>query len=966
MRSFYVAILGLLLVAMVPVSDTIGQVQKPTKVVKAAFYDVSKPLRDIVPVQPGLKDRSWKKNINKSNTESFVDYYTDYNGPDPVVQTTGSGMRSSDPSVHQNFDGVNNISGVAPPDTDGDVGPDHYMQMVNLAFAIYDKEGGLLYGPANSSTIWDGFIGPWTGTNDGDPIVMYDEYSDRWIASQFALPNGGGNPPWYELVAVSVTGDPTGEWYRYAFEFDNFPDYPKLGVWRDGYYLMVRQFSPWGGPGIAVLDRDAMIEGDPDAEMIFFDMSNNLDGVLPADADGTLLPPEGAPGIIMGLGGTSTTLRMWEVNTDWETPDNSTLSFKQAFPVEPYNTNGITVRQPGTSQQLDVLPGFMKYRLQYRNFGDYEVLLACHDVNAGSGRAGVRWYEFRQDEENSWYVYQQGTYAPDDGDSRWMSSIAMNDNGDIAIGYSVSSTSTYPSIRIAGQTSGAPAGLGVLDINETEIYTGEDSQTGINRWGDYSSMTVDPTDGNTFWYTTEYSTGGWNWRTRIASFGFSAVPVSDFTSSEVIVPVGEDVNYTDLTTGIPTEWEWTFAGGDPETSSDQDPEEIFYNSEGSFDVELVSSNLLGTDTIVKEGFITASTTILPDVAFEADNDFVCLGEEVSFEDMSSHVPIQWLWEFEPATVTFVNGTDASSQNPIVVFDEGAMYNVTLTAWNLNGEASLTKEEYVTAGGFMPYFRETFEDNDLRSNYWTVENPDDEVTWELFATGGTSPGGISAGIDFSNYFKVGERDRLVSPPFNLNGMSSAVLEFRHAYSKRLEEYTDSLIVYVAPNCSDEWVKIFEAGEDGTGNFATQEPMEEFWPMSEDDWCGVGYGSGCVALDLTPWAGESGVRIAFESVSSFGNPLFIDNVQISQFVGTEENVITNEEVNIYPNPTTGTFNVVVPEGAGFTDMNIVNYLGQSVYSEQLSENDRTIQIEPGTNYFVRLTGNGNTTTKKIILN
>lgn len=953
-----------------PFADLIGQAQKPTRVIKAAYFDVTKPLRDITPIQPGLRDRSWKNDVigNKFEENEEVNANFTYTGPDAALQTTGSGMRAADPTVHQNFEGVNNISGVAPPDTDGDVGPDHYMQMVNLAFAIYDKEGALLYGPADNSTLWDGFIGPWTGTNDGDPIVLYDEQADRWLASQFALPSSNG--PWYELIAISATGDPMGEWYRYAFEFDRMPDYPKFGIWPDGYYFTIRQFIPYDGIGVCIADRDAMLEGDPDAELIFFDMVNAYDGLLPADADGEMMPPEGAPGIILGLS-SSTTLRMWEVTVDWENTANSTLQAKQSFPVESFNTSNINVRQPGTGQLLDVLPWAMKYRIQYRNFGDHEALVACHDVNAGATRAGIRWYEFRQDEDNSWYVYQQGTYAPDDGESRWMGSIAMNANGDIALGYSVSSSSTYPSIRVAGQTAGAPEGLGILDISETEIFTGSNSQTGVNRWGDYSSMRIDPSDQNTFWYTTEYSKGGWNWRTRIASFGFAQEPVSDFSSNEIIIPVGEDVNFTDLTSGIPTAWDWTFNGGDPETSDVKNPQEIFYNTEGSFDVKLVSSNDLGIDSVLKEEFITASTTILPDIDFDVSNDFVCLGEEVEFEDLTTHVPIQWQWEFEPSTVQFIDGTDQNSQNPKVIFTEAALYTVTLTAWNLNGESSLTREDYIAAGGYMPYYRETFEQNSFKDASWTVENPDGDVTWELYETAGTNPGNFSAGIDFSIYQKIGERDRLISPSFNLTGMSSAVLEFEHAYSKLHDNFTDSLLIYVAKDCNDDWVRIASFGEDGSGNFATQEPMEDFWPQSSDDWCLAGWGAGCFAVDLTEWTGESGVRIAFESYSYFGNPMFVDNVSISQFVGTVENELESEEVSVYPNPANGTFNVVLPEGSGYTGLNIVNFLGQSVYSANLSETDRNVSINPEANwtkgiYFVRLTGNGISTTKKIILN
>ncbi|MEJ2521134.1 MAG: PKD domain-containing protein, partial [Desulfuromonadales bacterium] len=336
----------------------------------------------------------------------------------------------------------------------------------------------------------------------------------------------------------------------------------------------------------------------------------------------------------------------------------------------------------------------------------------------------------------NWEIYQQGTYAPDDGENRWMASIDMNDNGDIALGYSVSSSSTYPSIRIAGQTNGAPMGLGVLDIDEISILDGNASQTGVNRWGDYSHMAVDGQDGETFWFTTEYSSGGWNWKTQIASFGFSQEPIANFAADETIIPVGETVNFTD-----------------------------------EYDVQLIATNDLGTDTIVKEGYIVASSTVLPEVDFSADKSFVCTGETVDFTDHTTISPIQWLWEFSPATVTFVNGTDETSQNPEVIFDEAGTYSVSLTSWNLNGSTSMTIDDMVTAGGFTPYFKETFEDNGFASQYWTVENPDDDVTWGIYEIGGTAPGNLAAGLNFSVYYTIGERDRLIAR-FGMGGGDAA--------------------------------------------------------------------------------------------------------------------------------------------------------------------------------------------------
>jgi len=252
------------------------------------------------------------------------------------------------------------------------------------------------------------------------------------------------------------------------------------------------------------------------------------------------------------------------------------------------------------------------YRLQYRNFGTYEVMVTNHTVNAnGSGQAGVRWYELRKT-DGTWSIYQQGTYAPADGNDRWMGSVAMNGNGDIAVGYSVSSSTTYPSVRFAGQTAASP-GNGILDVNETSIHAGVSSQTGVDRWGDYSMMSVDPSDDATFWYTNEYSNGGWNWKTKIASFSFQPplviTPVANFSGNPTTVMATQQVSFTDLSANNPTSWSWTFDGGDPATSTQQNPV-VTYNTPGTYTVSLTATNSAGSDIETKANYITVTPFVI--------------------------------------------------------------------------------------------------------------------------------------------------------------------------------------------------------------------------------------------------------------------------------------------------------------------------------------------------------------------
>ncbi|MCB2208182.1 MAG: PKD domain-containing protein [Bacteroidetes bacterium] len=936
--------------------------------VKKAFkFDISRELKEVEPIPPGQIKSEWKNGVvpNKFDFHEKVSPRVSLDGPDPILQKSTITNRNT-PEIVENFNGNSNIYGVAPPDTQGDVSLDHYFQMVNNGFRIWDKSGNSVYGPADNITLWNGFPGPWSGTNDGDPVVLYDEYADRWIASQFSLPYGANNGPYYELVAVSATSDPTGVWYRYAFEFDKMPDYPKLGVWHDAYYLTINQFESgsWHGGGVCMLDREAMLAGDPDAEMLLFDIGSGYGSMMPADADGAILPPEDSPSYLVSLGPGS--LRLLEAHTDWDNTSNATVEIIDVMSVMAYSNSDISISQPGTGQKLDALEDRLMFRLQYRNFEDYQVMVTNHSVNVGSGRAGVRWYELRNYGEG-WEIYQQGTYAPDDGNSRWMGSVAMNAYGVLMAGYSVSSSSTYPSIRFSGQ-SADNSGSGEFDIPETSIFEGTKSQTGVNRWGDYAMMSIDPSDDKTFWYTTQYSNGGWNWRTRIASFYYDQEPVANFVASDTLIPLNQSIDFTDKTLGAPSTWEWTFYGGEPETSTEQNPTGIVYSEDGTYDVRLIVSNDVGDDTLVMEDFITASGSLLPEVHFSADKLRFCTGETIAFTDATKFFPIAWEWEFSPSNVTFVNGTDQNSQHPEVLFSESAEYSVTLTAWNTNGPSSLTIHNYINSGGFTPYYIETFEDIELSMSQWTIENPDEDKTWEFFETGGTSPGNTSVGINFSDYFELGARDRLISPPFNLSGLNQAVLSFQHAYAKKFAAATDSLIIYISEDCGESWTRIFADGENGSGNFATHELIDEFWPETESDWCISGWGASCIEIDLSPWAGLHDIQIAFESYCYWGNPLFIDNVSISQYVGQTE-TLAADRIKIYPNPANGKINIQLPAGHDYLNMEVINPNGRNMLSRKI-DGDLNFSINedkslPGGIYLIRFITNNNQAVKKVVV-
>lgn len=434
---------------------------------------------------------------------------------DPAVQRSFGPGRA--PALIRNFDGIPS-TGASPPDTVGAVGPDHYVQMVNTVFSVYDKMGTLLAGPSSINSLWDGFGGNCEAQNAGDPMVLYDALADRWLLSQFAGPA-------IQCVAISQTGDPiSGGYFLYAFSLPQFPDYPKFGVWPDGYYMGANS-----NPKVFAMDRASMLAGQA-AGIISFTVSSPgfHSAILPSDLDGTTLPPAGAPNTFYrhadSVFGGSDRIETFAFAADFDTPANSTFTGPAQLNTDSFtslcNFSFDCVRQPSVGQRLDSITEWPMFRLAYRNFGTHESLVVNNAVNAGSNQAAVRWYELRKSGANPWAIHQQGTYAPD-SDSRWMASMAMDREGNIAMGYSVSSTTVSPSLRYTGRLDG-DLPLGTMTQGEATAIAGSGSQTGSNRWGDYSALTVDPEDDCTFWFTSLYqpASSGVSWRTRIFSFRF--------------------------------------------------------------------------------------------------------------------------------------------------------------------------------------------------------------------------------------------------------------------------------------------------------------------------------------------------------------------------------------------------------------------------------------------------------------
>jgi hypothetical protein len=444
---------------------------------------------------------------------------------DAVVQSAHHAAPAAATTAGLNFDGVGqDFPGFAvqwaPPDTTAAVGATQVVEWVNGSFAIFNKAtGASVYGPATGDTLFTGFGGACETSNDGDPVVLYDKAAQRWVLMQFAVPTGG---PYYQCIAVSKTSDATGGYYRYSFQYSGFNDYPKGSVWPDAYYLTYNMFTPsvFAGAQACAMDRAKMLSGLP-ATQVCFQLDKAYGSLLPADLDGATLPPAGSPNYMLNLGTSS--LNLWKFHADFATPANSTLSAPTNIPVAPFAAacgGGSCIPQAGTHNQLDSLADRAMFRLAYRNFGDHEALVVNHAVMIGTKKnasyTGTRWYELRN-LATAPTVYQQASYAPDNT-SRWMGSAAMDKMGNIALGFSTSSDVLKPGIRYVTRLAGDP--LGVMS-NETTVVQGGGAQTGtLNRWGDYSQMSIDPVDDCTFWYANEYikADGKYNWSTRMTSF----------------------------------------------------------------------------------------------------------------------------------------------------------------------------------------------------------------------------------------------------------------------------------------------------------------------------------------------------------------------------------------------------------------------------------------------------------------
>ena len=458
------------------------------------------------------------------------------------VEQTQEGPRAP-LEAHASFDGLGvGFAGAPSPqplrnpsDNALAVGPHHVFQIVNSRYAVfskkgarYDTTGSVLLGSAATNTIFQGLGGQCEARNNGDAVVKYDQLADRWLVVMpiFRRPANDSTGPFSICYAVSVGPDPLGPYYKYEFLRPLFPDYPRLAVWPDGYYVGTSTGDDVIEKHACVVDRARMLRGLSATEQCVIVKDVNF--LNPADLDGWGLPPAGAPNLIFATGGTQLKkifnddgIYYWSFHVDWDDPSKTKLTGPTKIAVAPYHylcDGQLTscVSQPDTTRSLDAQGDKLMNRVVYRRMGNVESIVALHSVNSSRQRGGVRWYEFRLDRARKPQLYQQGTYAPD-GFYRWMGSIGIDADGNIAMGYSFGGNPKYPGQRFAARLASDPPGT--LGYRESILAEGEATQRNTLRWEDYTALAMDPSDDCTFWYVGDYiKKGAASYSTRIGAF----------------------------------------------------------------------------------------------------------------------------------------------------------------------------------------------------------------------------------------------------------------------------------------------------------------------------------------------------------------------------------------------------------------------------------------------------------------
>ena len=576
------------------VSNVSAQVmQRNPNVVVGELIKIIPSLKDLKP--EAVNTRSEKENEAREARDekveeaqeriSPIDYGTKATG-DPVVQKSlvaqknnANAPNSPDPpaggSAMLNFDGMS-FSGFAPADPTMCAGPNHIIQMINgptggSDFKIWNRNGVQILAQSTMFTITGGLY-----LGDGDPVALYDQFANRFMITEFGEPTAGSPFINTLIIAVSQTADPTGGWFVYRF-VDNtfFVDYPHWGIWPNVLYATSNDFNTaataYLGSSVYAFNKVKMIAGNPTAEVQRFrlnDGDNRYISIAPVSISGPTPPAAGSPGMFVYYNDDNFTASPADVDSisilslqpDFATPANTTLSFQQGIAVAAFKSRvcgNSRACVPGGSS-YDAVSDRIMNRVYFRKFGSSESLVLNHTVDANfpttPTKAGLRWYEFKRT-TGAWSINQQSTFSPD-ADGRWMGTININSQGQIALAYNHSGTGKFASIYFAGRQAGDAANT--LTVGDQLIKAGTAYGTFGNRWGDYNDLAADVNNDSLFWTTSMYGNAASAWATRIAAFKLLPCTGPQVLTNpvDVTICVGGNATYTASATNGTITFKW--------------------------------------------------------------------------------------------------------------------------------------------------------------------------------------------------------------------------------------------------------------------------------------------------------------------------------------------------------------------------------------------------------------------------
>jgi len=959
----------------------------PSKGIKGFFKGHVNVKRDI-PLVTARDVSQYKENFGEEPDEDKTGDVKSYSAPvslkgrDNFFQGVNGALTNND-SVLVNFDGT--TGGARPPiDCNGAVGPNHFIQTLNGSFTIFSRTGGATEGPYNLIYMFYGLPGGNASYRWIDPITLYDEQADRWLMACFSFYDSTS----WMLITVSATGDPDGDWNSYSFPVDYFPDYPKFGVWNDGYsmadnryWLQLKGPHDTASNDTYVFQRDKMLNGDPALAVAFHN------GFKPRNNDTTLafvppvhnvgeFAPAGSPGIFIGLnndtanGGTNQ-VWIYELHVDWTNIQNSTLAKVQQLDVQPFSSDFghryMNIIQPDLMNRLDAIPHVPMNVPQYRNFGSYQSIVFCHTVNLSQPgdlpHAGIRWYELRKPPGGQWAVRQQNTYAPDD-DNRWLGSVMLNGKNQIGLAYSITGEHTNPSIRFCGQNIWSYlGGNSTMDIAEDTIISGKYSQTYMPRWGDYALMSVDPRDDSTFWFTSQYIGSANNHKTRIASFNFNIKPMVVTKPATDVTPSSATLNGTVNPNGLVTTWHFEY--GSSTSYGNSTPLIQAGSGIASLDVTAALSGLTagatyhfrlagtngkgasrGADMTFTPGAASLTTTQVNNIYLTTASSGGIIISDGSY--LVTARGICWSTEMNP-TILDVYTTDGSGTglfNSILGgLNTNTLYHVRAYATNAAGTWYGNDVSFTTLCKIYTFpFREGFDAASTPMCWTNVDNMGNGKSWRFGTIDDENPNPNLTGnyvyLNSDDYGSSSEDAELVSPQLDCSMYNHVLLEFDHYY---LTRYYPTRSLSYSIDGGNNWIQFELFDYELKTNPARY------------------------SRAVPEVAGKSAVRFKWSFNATYDIYWAVDNVQIRSTDGIEQPVAGR--VSIFPNPNKGIFNIIPVEGRtaefniSVSDMNGRVILVQTLKGSEKYQLD--LSAAPGGAYTLLIQTNTWLITRKIVI-